>query len=112
MEDILVPISFFLTVFGIIFVIYRSRTKERLALMEHGYDMKIFEQPKNKNYQFWIFRIGMLLTGAALGAIVTHYSGVNGPTGIAFIFLFAGIFWVIEFLIEMKIINKSNSGNE
>ena len=38
MEEILIPISFFLAVFGVIYLFLSTRNKERLALIEKGAD--------------------------------------------------------------------------
>ena len=40
--EILIPISLFLMIFGIIYLYYSTRNRERMALIEKGADASIF----------------------------------------------------------------------
>lgn len=42
MEAILIPISFFLFIFAIVYLYYTTRNKERMALIEKGAEASIF----------------------------------------------------------------------
>ena len=44
MVDIVVPVSLFLMIFAIVYVIYTTRNKERMALIERGADPKLFKE--------------------------------------------------------------------
>ena len=57
-EDIIVPIAIFGTIFGILYVFFTTRNKERLALIEKGMD------PNLASSDFWI-QVGIIGGGAA-----------------------------------------------
>jgi hypothetical protein len=40
--QVLVPLSLFAMIFGIVYLIYSTRNRERLALIEKGVDASIF----------------------------------------------------------------------
>ncbi len=46
--EILVPIVLFLVIFGIVYLYYSSRNKERLALIEKGAEASIFFGPRTE----------------------------------------------------------------
>jgi len=65
METVIGFIALFATVFGIMYVRYTTRTKERLALIEKGADASMFNTGKEgqKNLFNWsklTLKIGML----------------------------------------------------
>ncbi len=66
-EEILIPIGLFASVFGILYVYLTTRNKERLALIEKGADASLFNLRRNKMNSL---RIGMFLSGAALGLLL------------------------------------------
>jgi len=97
--EVLVPLIFFGSVFGIVYLFITARNKERLALIEKGADASIFYSSKEKRvtpvWKVFILNFSLLLMGIGLGIFVAgllHYSfGVE--EGIAFpgtIFLMAG----------------------
>ena len=49
--ELLIPISFFLVVFGIIYLYFSTRNKERLALIEKGADASIFNLGKRSDHR-------------------------------------------------------------
>ena len=57
MEEVLIPISFFLAVFGIIYLFLSTRNKERLALIEKGADASIFMKGGSTASTWSIFRL-------------------------------------------------------
>ncbi len=65
-EDILIPIGLFGSVFGILYVYFTTRNKERLALIEKGADASLFNYKRNK---FTALKYGMLLAGLGLGLL-------------------------------------------
>ncbi|MDO1499961.1 hypothetical protein Q2T40_07440 [Winogradskyella maritima] len=98
-EDILIPISLFLAVFGIVYLYFSTRNKERLALIEKGADASIFMKGKQHTAPIWkvlILNLALLLMSLGIGvfiASIMHYNlGVHD--GIAFpgtLLLMAGI---------------------
>lgn len=99
MEAILIPISFFLVVFGIFYLYLSTRNKERLALIEKGADASIFMSKNKSNAPYgkiFILNFALLLIGVGLGifigAILHHNLGVE--EGVAYsgtIILMAGL---------------------
>ncbi|WP_298758259.1 DUF6249 domain-containing protein [uncultured Psychroserpens sp.] len=99
MEAILIPISFFIALFGIAYLYLSTRNKERLALIEKGADATIFMKGKRHTAPIWkvlILNLALLLMGIGIGifiASILHYNlGVEEE--VAFpgtIFLMAGV---------------------
>lgn len=67
LTEILVPISMFAAIFGILYIFFTTRSKERLALIEKGADSKIFLSQGKAKAKRWILKIGMLAFGIGLG---------------------------------------------
>ncbi|SNR15420.1 DUF6249 domain-containing protein [Tenacibaculum jejuense] len=84
MEVALVFISFFAVIFGIFYLYYSTRNRERLALIEKGQEAKIFSIGERKrstltgrivilNFALLLMGIGV---GILLGAMLSHYFAV------------------------------------
>jgi hypothetical protein len=111
MEPLIAFIAFFATVFGIAYVRYTTRNKERMALIEKGADASLFNTGKegNKSYSWGKFtlKIGMLSMGIALGIIIGAIlssagvlnEGANYPS---MIFFFGGLSLVLFYVIDRK----------
>jgi hypothetical protein len=109
MEVLVAFIAFFATVFGILYVHYTTRNKERMALIEKGADASLFATGKEYSYSWSKFtlKIGMLFIGIALGILVgalMSASGLlnDGTNYTSMIFLFGGLSLVIFYLIDRK----------
>ncbi|MCX6321473.1 MAG: hypothetical protein NTX93_06660 [Bacteroidia bacterium] len=112
METLVAFIALFATVFGIMYVHYTTRNKERLALIEKGADASLFNTGK-EGHKFtfaWgklTLKIGMLFMGIALGIMagaILSYAGVldedaNYPS---MIFFFGGLSLVLFYVIDRK----------
>lgn len=83
MVEMLIPIAFFATVFGIIFIIIQARNKERMALIEQGADPGLFA--KQPNRRGLLLKIAMFIVGAGVGLILGSIISTIGllPEGIA-----------------------------
>jgi hypothetical protein len=112
MEPLIAFIAFFATVFGIMYVHYTTRNKERMALIEKGADASLFNTGKEGqkgsiNWGKFTLKIGMLLMGIALGIIV---AAVMSNAGIldedanypAMIFFFGGLSLVLFYVVDRK----------
>ncbi|MEW7292638.1 DUF6249 domain-containing protein [Aquimarina sp. 2304DJ70-9] len=97
--EILIPITFFGSIFGIVYLFVSARNKERLALIEKGADASIFYSSKEKRvtplWKVFILNFSLLLMGIGLGifiaGILTEVIGVkNGIAEPGTIFLMAG----------------------
>lgn len=74
--DILIPISFFAMIFGIFYLIYSTRNRERLALIEKGVDASIFFKGTIKGGPTWkilILNTAFLLIGIGLGFFIALF---------------------------------------
>ena len=105
-------IALFAAVFGIMYVYYTSRNKERLALIEKGADASMFHTGKEAskrtfNWNKFTLKTGMLFMGVAIGIIVAAImssagmltEGANYPS---MIFFFGGLSLVLYYFIERK----------
>lgn len=105
MEEILIPISLFLAIFGIVYLYLSTRNKERLALIEKGADASIFMRGKLHAAPIWkilILNLALLLMAIGLGVFIAsflHYNlGVDDDVAYpGTIFLMSGIGLFIGF---------------
>ena len=73
MEEILILISFFLAIFGMVYLYLSTRNKERLALIEKGADASIFMRGKSHTAPIWkviILNLALLLMGIGIGTFI------------------------------------------
>ena len=103
--DILIPISFFSAVFGVMYLYLSTRNRERLALIEKGVDASIFmpgAKSKSPVYKVILLNLALLLMGIGIGAFIalllTTYTALN-ENGVypATIFTMAGVSLFIGF---------------
>lgn len=111
LEDILIPLIVFATIFGIVYLFLSTRNKERMALIEKGADAKMFNSGKKLSWKNFALSVGMLAIGIGLGVIVAAILGSTTSIGeeVAYpsmIFLFAGISLVLYFFLARKLNNK------
>jgi F0F1-type ATP synthase membrane subunit c/vacuolar-type H+-ATPase subunit K len=112
METLIAFIALFATVFGIMYVYYNTRNKERMALIEKGADASLFNTGKEgKRPLSWgrlSLKIGMLFMGIGLGIIagaIFESLGVFPEEAAGYfsmIFIFGGLALVLFYLIERK----------
>ncbi|MFB6306717.1 MAG: DUF6249 domain-containing protein [Flavobacteriales bacterium] len=103
--SILVPVSCFAMIFGIIYVIYTTRNKERMALIEKGESAEIFNQGRKSEISG--LKFGMLAIGIGLGVLFGYMfeSMTQVSEEVAYfsmIFLTGGIALVLYHLITKK----------
>ena len=113
MEPGLVFISGFLVIFGIFYLHYSTRNKERLALIEKGADANIFVKTKRQGesapvWKIFLLNFGLLLMGIGLG-IILGFSLRNefhndGAAITASIFLMSGVSLIVGFFLTRKLI--------
>jgi hypothetical protein len=105
-------IALFATVFGIMYVFYTTRHKERLALIEKGADASLFNTGKEGsgklfNWSKFTLKIGMLAMGIAIGIIagaILSNVGVLDEDAMygAMIFFFGGLSLVLFYVIDRR----------
>lgn len=99
--QILVPLSLFLMIFGIVYLIYSTRNRERLALIEKGVDASIFLKGTRSGngapvWKIFVVNLAFLLIGSGVGIflalLITTYTALNdGAVYPSIIFIMAGI---------------------
>jgi len=112
MEALIVFIALFATVFGIVYVHYTTRNKERMALIEKGADASLFNTGKEgKSFINWgklALKVGMLFMGIGLGiiagAILESLAAFPSEEAgyFSMVFIFGGLALVLYYLIDRK----------
>jgi hypothetical protein len=110
METLVAFIAFFATVFGIMYVFYTTRNKERLALIEKGADASLFNTGTGWKFSWnkFTLKIGMLAVGISLGILVGAMmtnSGMleEGVNYSSMIFMFGGLSLILFYVIDRKL---------
>lgn len=109
MEGVVTAIIFG-TIFGIFYLFFSTRNKERLALIEKGVDAKIFYKGDQKQAPFWkvlVLNLAVLLMGIGLGVFIAAFvSSLGVEEEVAYpgtIFLLAGTGLLIGFNLTKKL---------
>ena len=105
--EILIPLVFFATVFGVLYTFLTTRNKERLAMIEKGADPIIFAQRRTRIG----IKLGLLSMGIAIGILsgemIRHLTSMEKePAIFSMIFLWAGAGLVLEHFLAKKESNK------
>jgi flagellar biosynthesis protein FliQ len=112
MEALIGFIAFFATLFGIMYVYYTSRNKERMALIEKGADASLFNTGKDGKSSFswskFTLKLGMLAMGIAIGIIVAALmasANIMDEDALypAMIFFFGGLSLILFYVIDRRI---------
>jgi hypothetical protein len=110
--EVLVFISLFLVVFGISYLYFMTRNKERLALIEKGAEASIFVQGKRQGAApFWkvfLLNLALLLMGIGLAIFLASFlaNGLGLDEEVAYpgtIFLMAGLGLFVGFTLTKKL---------
>ena len=112
METVVAFIALFATVFGIMYVYYTTRHKERIALIEKGVDASLFvsnSEGKKSIFKWSKFtlKVGMLFMGVAVGilvgAIMSNANILDAHANFpAMIFFFGGLSLVLFYVIDKR----------
>ncbi len=110
MEGILVPLTVFASIFGMVYVWLTTRNKERLALIDKGADASLWTVKKSNRTNYTL-KIGMLAVGIGIGVLVgsllASYTTLDEEVAFpSMIFLFGGGFLIANALIEKKTAEK------
>lgn len=102
--DIIVPITFIVSIFGIIYLLITSRHRERLSMIKMGIPASAMEN-KSKRLANTL-KTGMLCIGIGIGIVVGFLinNSINRPENPIFyfasIFLFGGISLILNYRME------------
>ena len=110
MEDFFIVLVIFATFFGILYMYFSTRHKERIALIDKGADASMFKTGKKIYWGNFAPSAGMFLIGAGPGVLVAAIltattvimEGVAYPS---MIFIFAGAGLVLYFFLARKLKN-------
>jgi hypothetical protein len=113
LEDILIPIfamtTTFGTIFGIAYIFFMTRHRERISMIEKGFDPKMFQTEKKRSnsalkYGLLLFGIGIgICVGYALEAFAHWNSEASYFSGIL---TFGGLGLLAYYLIDLKMSKK------
>jgi hypothetical protein len=114
--DILIPISVFLTIFGIVYLFVSTRNKERLALIEKGVDASIFMKGRLNGVptgRIIILNLALLLIGIGIGVFIalllsTYTSLDRDAVYPATIFTMAGVGLFVGFRMTGNLEKEQN----
>ena len=113
MPEIIIPVTLFASIFGIIYLFLMTRNKERLAMIEKGMDVSLLSkrQGGQSPLNYWVIKIGFLMIGLALGIIVASLAESNGmhedQAYPSMILLFGGLALISSYFVELKLRSKS-----
>ncbi|MFC3417341.1 DUF6249 domain-containing protein [Algoriphagus hitonicola] len=106
-SDILIPFFIFSSIFGIAYVYFTTRNKERLALIEKGADARLFNSGKRFSFGEIILNLALLSIGIGVGVLVgamLEQGGMDSDVSFpASIFIFAGIGLTVSFFVNRKL---------
>lgn len=107
---ILIPISLFAAIFGIVYLYFSTRNKERLALIEKGADASIFRKSGSSFQKVILLNLALLLMGVGIGVfialIASTYTALNeNALYPASIFTMAGVSLFVGFKMTKNIKN-------
>ena len=121
MEPVIVFIALFATVFGVMYVFFTTRNKERLAMIEKGADASLFDR-KGSSFSIakFILNLALLFIGIGLGIFTgsligtdTRFNGEIVSQGLttldmeitipSMIFIFGGLGLIAGFFITRNI---------
>lgn len=106
MDEAIIPIAMFASVFAILYVFFTTRHKERLALIEKGADASLFNTGKKENGRGTL-KYGMLAVGVAAGILIGSIIDKTTlvPEEVAFlsmIFLCGGSSLILFYFLDKK----------
>ncbi|MEX0987741.1 MAG: DUF6249 domain-containing protein [Bacteroidales bacterium] len=104
MDDILIAIAFFATAFGIIYVIFTARNRERMAMIEKSINPAEFKPQNNTGALLkWALLIVGLGLGFFVGSLLETYTGIRQePAYFGSVLFFGGTGLLVAYLIHHK----------
>ena len=104
----LLALLFFGTIFGIFYLYFTSRTRERLALIERGMDPNTFK-PRRANLKYGLVIFSVVL-GMTLGDLMGRVNGyaIGVPLGV----MLGGLSLIIYYFIIDKRLGKAGEESD
>lgn len=110
MQQILVPLGLFASIFGVLYLFITARYRERMALIEKGLSADMFKTDggvSNLNRRIGLLSIGVSL-GIISGMICSKFNIGDDAIYPASIFFFGGIALLIAHYLDKKDKSKSD----
>jgi glucan phosphoethanolaminetransferase (alkaline phosphatase superfamily) len=109
-KHIIITVSAFAGIFGIVYIFVITRYRERMAMIERNVDASLFVSKSGESISPTL-KFGMLFVGVAIGILAAeilhrNYDVFRGIAMFSMIFLFGGISLILNFLIERKLTRK------
>ncbi len=115
MSEVIIVAIIFGALFGVVYLYFSTRNKERLTLIEKGADASLFYSTKKKKTLPWVtLKFGMLFVGiafgAAIGILLMSSFSINAEELflVSMIFLFGGLSLIGNFMVERKLRKKDD----
>ena len=113
--EVIIVALIFGTIFGVFYLYFSTRNKERLALIEKGADASIFNQGRRLGVPMWkilVLNLALLLVGIGLAVFIAAllHSGLGIDEEVAYpgtIFLMAGLGLFAGFNLTKKLEDRS-----
>jgi len=112
MSENVVGVIFFIisgaVLFGVMYVYYTTRNRERMALIEKNADPSILKPGSNGSFKLFAIKFGMLLMGIGLGILAGSILNTTTVLGeeVAFfsmVFLFGGAGLFTSYFVGKKL---------
>jgi hypothetical protein len=112
MDGSFVAIMFFLTffgsLFGVLYFYFTTRNRERLALIEKNADPALFKVEPTNVFKKFSIKVGMLFVGASVGVLLGNILAVTTrleePVAyLSMIFMFAGFGLIASYFLARKV---------
>jgi hypothetical protein len=112
MEPVVIMIAICASIFGVFYLHYSTRNKERMALIEKGADASLFNMGKDAQkysvaWSKFTLKIGMLFMGVAVGVLAGAFLNSahimpEGSDWVSMIFFFGGLSLVLFYVFDKK----------
>ena len=101
-------LTFFGTIFGVLYFYFTTRNRERLALIEKNADPALFKTEPTNIFKKFSIKIGMLFIGGGLGVLVGNILAVSTrleePVAyLSMIFMFAGAGLILSYFVARRV---------
>ena len=101
-------LTFFGTLFGVLYFYFTTRNRERLALIEKNADPALFKTEPTNVFKKFSIKIGMLFIGGGFGVLVGNILTVSTRLEeevayISMIFMFAGAGLILSYFVARKV---------
>lgn len=114
--EVLIPAIVFGTIFGVFYLFFSTRHKERIALIEKGADASLFHAKNKGRVSIWklfLLNISLLFIAVGVGVFVASLLVMAGVRqDVAYpgtIFLLGGIGLLTGFYLSTKMNQKKDS---